>query len=125
MKVVLDAGPLVAIDRKDCTVEATLRVFQMQGTQVTTSAAVVAQVWRDGTRQANLSRHLQGIRQQSLDPSDAKLVGELLQKAASRDVVDAHVVLMTDDGDILMTSDADDITILLEARGVEVRLLNP
>ncbi len=55
MKAVLDAGALVAVDRRDRAIGAQLRVLQQQGTPIRASSAVVGQVWRDGRRQANLS----------------------------------------------------------------------
>ena len=48
VKAILDAGALVAVDRRDRMVGAQLRVLQRQGTPLRASAAVVGQVWRDG-----------------------------------------------------------------------------
>ena len=53
MALVLDAGGLIAIDRLDRAVGAMLRVAQQEKLPVRTSAAVVAQVWRNGSLQAN------------------------------------------------------------------------
>ncbi len=60
--LVLDSGALVAIDKRDRQVGAMLEVARHQGVRVSTSAAVVAQVWRPGAMQANLARALQGVR---------------------------------------------------------------
>jgi len=49
---VLNSGALIAIDKRDRKVGAMLRVLQREGVPVRTSAAAVAQVWRDGHRQA-------------------------------------------------------------------------
>jgi hypothetical protein len=54
MAVVLDAGGLIAIDRRERRVGALLRVAQEAAIPVVTSAAAVAQVWRHGSRQAHL-----------------------------------------------------------------------
>ena len=54
MKAVLDAGALVAIDRRDRALGAQLRVLQRQGVPLRASAAVVGQVWRDDRKQVNL-----------------------------------------------------------------------
>jgi|HubBroStandDraft_1064217.scaffolds.fasta_scaffold10229_2 hypothetical protein len=48
MKAVLDAGALVAVDRRDRMIGARLQVLQQQGTPVRVSSGVVGQVWRDG-----------------------------------------------------------------------------
>lgn len=48
MKAVLNAGALVALDRRDRMTGARLRVLQEHGTPLRVSSAVVDQVWRDG-----------------------------------------------------------------------------
>jgi hypothetical protein len=118
VKVVLDAGALVAIDRRDREVGAQLRVLQQRGTPLRASAAVVGQVWRDGRKQANLARVLAGIGTEALGKHDGKKTGELLARAGSADVVDAHVALLVAPADIVLTSDPGDISALLQARGV-------
>lgn len=122
MKAVLDAGALVAIDRRDRTVGAELRVLQQQGTPVRTSAAVVGQVWRDGRKQANLARVLAGVGIEPLGTDDGKRIGELLGQAGSADVIDAHVALLVDPADLVLTSDPRDIRALLRARGAAARV---
>lgn len=122
MKAVLDAGALVAVDRRDRMTGARLRVLQQQGTPVRVSSAVVGQVWRDGRRQANLSRVLAGAGIEALGKDDGKRIGELLALAGSADVLDAHVALMTAPADLVLTSDPDDIRTLLQARQVPARV---
>jgi hypothetical protein len=118
VKAVLDAGALVAIDRRDRGAGAQLRVLQQQGTPLRASAAVVGQVWRDGRKQANLARVLAGVGIEALSSDDGKRIGELLAQAGSADVVDAHVALLAAPADIVLTSDPGDIRVLLQARGV-------
>jgi len=91
---VLDTGALIAIAKRDRKVGAMLRVLQRDGVHVRTSAAAVAQVWRDGRIQANLARVLPGVDVAALDDSAAKRVGELLRARASSDLVDAHVAFL-------------------------------
>ena len=122
MKAVLDAGALVAVDRRDRLMGAQLRVLQQQGTPVRVSSAVVGQVWRDGRRQANLARILGGVDIDALAREDGRRIGELLALAGSADVVDAHVALMTAPADLVLTSDPGDIRKLLQARGVPARV---
>lgn len=124
MTAVLDAGALIAIDRRDRRVGAMLRVLQSEGIPVHTSAAAVAQVWRNGSQQANLARVLPGVQTATLDDIAAKRVGELLRASASTDLVGAHVALLvTQDGSVL-TSDADDITVLLRSRRIKARVVH-
>lgn len=116
MKAVLDAGALVAIDKRDRLVGAMLALLQTQGVPLHTSVAAVAQVWRDGRKQALLARVLTGVNVVGLAPGDERSIGELLAKAGTSDVVDAHVALLVGHGDRLLTSDAKDLQRLLKAR---------
>jgi hypothetical protein len=122
VKAVLDAGALVAVDRRDRMIGAQLRVLQQQGTPIRVSAAVVGQVWRDGRKQANLARVLAGVGIEALAKDDGRRIGELLALAAAADVVDAHVALMAANADLILTSDPGDIRQLLQARGVSARI---
>ena len=122
MRAILDAGALVAVDRRDRLIGAQLRVLQQQGTPVRVSSAVVGQVWRDGRTQANLARVLAGVGIEALAEEDGRRIGELLALAGSADVVDAHVALMTAPSDLVLTSDPGDIRRLLQAREVAARV---
>ena len=122
MKAVLDAGALVAVDRRDRTIGAQLRVLQQLGTPLRASTAVVGQVWRDGRKQANLARVLAGVGIEPLSKDDGRRIGELLAQAGSPDVVDAHVALMAAPADLILTSDPGDIRKLLRARAVSARV---
>jgi hypothetical protein len=119
----LDAGALVAIEKRDRRLAAMLRVIQQAGHPVRTSAAVVAQVWRGGPRQANLSRILTGVAIRALDVGDGRQAGELQGRAGTSDVVDAHLALMIGPGDQVLTSDPDDIDRLLDIRGVDATVV--
>jgi hypothetical protein len=122
--VVLDTGALIAVDRRDRRVGAMLRVLQRERTPVRTSAGAVAQVWRDGRRQANLARTLTGVEVVSLDHSAARRVGELLAHASSTDIVDAHVAVLVAPGGRLLTSDDEDLRLLLSARKVPATVVH-
>ena len=119
MALVLDAGALVAVEhRDDVVVRRLLNEASASSTKALTSAAVVAQVWRNGSRQAILARLLGSIEIWPLSDTAARRVGELLAVSRTRDVVDAHVALLARDGDIVLTSDPGDIHRLLGSRGV-------
>jgi len=118
MALILDAGALIAIDRRDRRVGAMLRVAQRDGLSVRSSAAVVAQVWRDRARQAPLAMMLRGIQILSIDEIVGKQVGELLGRTKSSDIVDGHVALMAATGDVVATSDPGDIERLLDTRRI-------
>ena len=101
VKAVLDAGALVAVDRRNRLIGAQLRVLQQQGTPIRVSSAVVGQVWRDGRKQANLARVLAGVGIEALGKDDGKRIGELLALSGSADIVDAHVALITAHADLV------------------------
>ena len=118
MAIVLDAGGLIAIDNNDRRVAALLRIAHRERIRVRTSAVVVAQAWREGSRQANLSRTLAGTNIVSVDAAVGRRIGELLARTGTADVVDGHVALLTDPGDTVITSDKIDIQRLLASRMV-------
>ena len=123
MDLLLDTGALISVDKGDRKVMATLEVAQRAGLSVRTGATVVAQAWRDGSRQVNLARVLAGVDVRPLDPDQAREVGELLAATETADVVDAHVAVLAAPGDRILTSDRapppPDLERLLQARGVE------
>lgn len=93
---VLDAGALVAHERRDRRVAALMEVAAQHRIEMVLPSAVLAQVWRNGARQAILSRMLRnpGLLEAPLHHNDAKRVGELLRASATTDVVDAHVAVL-------------------------------
>ena len=123
MSAVLDHGALVAVDKRDRAVGAMLRVLQRDGVPVLTSAGVVAQVWRDGRRQANLARVLAGVDIAALEDITSKRLGELLRDSRTDDLVDAHVALLARSGDQVLTSDEPDIKALLRTRRVKATII--
>lgn len=82
----------------------------------------MAQVWRDGSRQANLARILAGVRSIGLLPEDSRGLGTLLAASKTSDVVDAHLASLARAGDQVLTSDPDDITHLLDTRRVRAEV---
>lgn len=123
MIALLDAGALVAVDKRDRRVGAMLRLLHRDEIPVVTSGGVVAQVWRDGSRQANLARLLSGVDVRPLDDPTARKVGDLLRQNRSDDLVDAHVALVARSGDVVLTSDLSDISALLRTRRVRARVV--
>jgi hypothetical protein len=112
--VILDAGVLVSVDRGDLA-SRHLPVMAVRDRDVLrTSEAVVAQVWREGARQARLARFLQTLEIHPLD--DGRNVGHLLRDSGTSDVVDAHVALLAQRlGDEIVTGDVDDLARLVES----------
>ncbi|MGH3903907.1 MAG: hypothetical protein ACRDTE_06945 [Pseudonocardiaceae bacterium] len=123
MSLVLDAGALLAIERRDRRVGALLRVAQQERIVVRTSPAAVAQVWRHGARQAQLARTLAGVAALPLDLDTGRRLGALLGATDSCDVVDAHVASLARAGDRVLTSDPDDLRHLLDALSVDATVV--
>jgi hypothetical protein len=116
--MVLDAGALIGIDRPDRRVAGLIALGRRAGADLVTTAPVVAQVWRDGARQANLARALAMIDVAVVDLDVARSAGELLKAAGGSDVVDASVALLARPGDQVLTSDPGDLETLLKTRPV-------
>jgi hypothetical protein len=66
------------------------------GAELYAPGGVLAQVWRDGSRQARLARLIGSgaVRVQPLDREEAQAVGALCGACGARDVVDVSVVLL-------------------------------
>jgi hypothetical protein len=122
VSVVLDSGALIGFDRGDRQVAALLEAARRRGDHVLSSSGCVSQSWRDGARQARLARLLAGVDERALDPGASRAIGELCARARTDDVVDAHVTLLTRDGDVVLTSDPGDLKHLLRVHGVKAQV---
>lgn len=122
--LVLDAGALIALERRDRKVIRLLERAVETGQVVEVPTGVVAQVWRGGQRQAVLAMFLasDGVSFAELDLSTARALGELCAATGGTDVVDAHVALLAlRRRRAVVTSDSDDISRLArDARIVRV-----
>lgn len=118
MKLVLGAGALIAIDRADPRIAQIIELSRRAGAELVSTSVAVGQAWRDGGRQARLARALPMIDVRPVGLAEAKQAGELLRMAGSADVVDAVVALLALPGDIVVTSDVEDLSNLLGHRGV-------
>jgi predicted nucleic acid-binding protein len=107
-----DAGGLIALDRNDRRVVALIARATERGLRITIPATALAQAMRNPARQARLSRL---IRQAVtdlivLDGPGATAVGLLWARAATADIVDAHVVVCAQRaGQAVITSDPADL----------------
>lgn len=116
--MILDAGPLIAVDRGDSRVGDLVDLVARRGEVLRTSAPVVAQVWRDGARQARLARFLRATEVYPFEVADAARVGDLLQRSGRADAIDAHLVVLADQlGDDIVTADLADFAELVGTLG--------
>jgi predicted nucleic acid-binding protein len=112
--LILDAGFLISVDRGEHTAREFLTAALAHDTPLTTTHPVVAQVWRDGARQARLARFLQSVVVVAFD--DGTEVGNLLARAGTSDVVDAHlVVVAVQRSEPILTGDIRDLESLTSA----------
>ncbi len=109
--MILDAGFLISVDRGERPAHTFLAAASRSGTGLHTTHPVVAQVWRNGSRQARLSAFLETISLHPLD--DGRPVGRLLAHSNTKDIVDAHLVICAVRlGHDILTGDPDDLTTL-------------
>lgn len=112
MALVLDAGALIAIEKGSPAVLGLLVEAQRASVPVRVPSAVVAQVWRNGARQARLASVLRGVDEVELTRPGARRIGELLGASRRVDVVDGSVIDVAQDGDEILTSDPGDLRAL-------------
>lgn len=112
----MDAGGLIAVERGDRRVRVLLDEAELAGWTIAVPVGVVAQVWRDGARQAVLARFLNAAGRVAVvewDVPAAKAVGVLCGRTGGSDVVDGSVVLCARErGHLVVTSDPGDIAAL-------------
>ena len=123
MTLVLDSGALIALERNDPAMWRRLKGAANQNTVPITHGGVLGQAWRGGSRQARLARALEGIDVRPLDAALGRAAGELLGRTRGADVVDAALVLLANDGDVIVTSDLDDLEPLARASQRHVELV--
>jgi predicted nucleic acid-binding protein len=122
--VVYDAGVLVAADRNVRAVWADHRVRLEAGVIPVVPAPVIAQVSRSPA-QVQLRRLLRGCEIVPLNEQRAHAAGELMGRAATRDVVDAVVACTAADlhADVV-TGDRADIRRLLQAADATSQIID-
>jgi hypothetical protein len=124
MSLVLDAGALLAIERGDRRTVALIKHELLAGRVPRTHGAVIGQVWRGGARpQASLARLLPALEIVPIDDGLGRRAGVLLGVARARDVVDAALVLLAADEDLVLTSDPGDLARLAAAAGLQVDIV--
>ena len=124
MTLLLDTGALIALERGDRAMWRRIKAAYQAGTPPRTHGGIVGQAWRGrGPKQALLAQALSGLEIVALDEALGRAAGELLARARQSDVVDAALVMLSADGDMIVTSDADDLEPLLEASGRHVEII--
>lgn len=121
--VTYDTGVLIAAQRNDRRLWALHAAFLAEEVVPTVPSPVLAQAWRGGPRQANLSRLLRLCAVEPLTEAQARRVGTLLGKARHDDIVDLTVIEgAVRRGDTIVTSDEADVQGIAAAIGVTVAI---
>jgi hypothetical protein len=117
--LVLDAGALVAVDRNDHSMIGRLQAARQHGLELRTTAIVLAQVWRDPDgRQAELARLLRAIDVRPVDERLGRESGILVGRAKTSDPIDATIVLIASNGDLITDASGMRLTALPFSRRV-------
>jgi hypothetical protein len=124
VKLVLDAGALIALERNDRAMWRRLKDAVLQGEPPVTHGGIVGQAWRGrGPKQARLATALDHLDVRALDDTLGRATGELLSRSRQSDVIDAALVLLAEDGDVIATSDVHDLEPLARAADRHVELV--
>lgn len=108
-----DAGVLIAADRDERAFWADHRARLELGFLPVTTAPAVAQVSRS-PRQVSLHRFLRGCRTVPFGSDQATVVGALLARTKTSDVVDAHLAVAAADlSAVIVTGDSADMRVLV------------
>lgn len=108
----LDAGALIAFERGKRRMVALVARALERGDILAIPAGVVAQVWRDASRQVRLVRLLGSyvVEVVPLDDRTARGVGQLCGATGTADVVDGSLVLCARErGHAVVTADVRDL----------------
>lgn len=108
--LIIDAGPfIVDSENLNSRLWALIKRAIERGEDLHTTHPVLARVWRDHPRQANLARAIRWFDIHPLDESVA--VGRRLAASGTSDVVDAHLAVVAEGlGTFILTSDREDMS---------------
>jgi len=114
--IVLDSGALIGLEKGNPKAIAIVGRALSRENEIMVPATVLAQCWRNDSRQHAVARLLKSrtVRVVDLTEAHARAVGVLLGSTGSADVVDAHVVVLARAlrATLVVTSDPDDLTTL-------------
>jgi len=108
--VIIDAGPFIVDgENLNSRLWALIKRATERGDELHTTHPVLAQVWREPARQANLRR---AVRHFDIHPLDESVtIGRKLAGTRTSDVVDAHLAVVAESlGTFIVTGDPDDMS---------------
>jgi hypothetical protein len=123
VRLFLDAGAFIAFERRDRDGVEIVERTLVRRVSTVTHGGVVGQVWRKPGGQVAIAKLLRGTDVRPLDAALGRDAGRLLAASGTSDVIDAALVALMRDGDRIVTSDPEDIAVLIEAAQLDVELL--
>lgn len=119
--ITFDTGALVAIERRDRAMLALMTAALAAGARITVPSVVVSEWWRG--QRGPAARILDAVHIEPLSASLAKVVGETLGDVRGATLVDAVVVASAARrGDLVLTSDVEDLTRIRDVAFPSVRV---
>ena len=107
--ITFDTGALVALERRQRDMLGFMTSLLARGRRITVPTAVVCEWWRG--QRGPAARILDSVLLEPLSSSLAKVVGETMSAVRGATLVDVIVVASAARrGDMVLTSDVDDIT---------------
>ncbi len=122
--ITYDTGALLAAERNDRRMWALHAGLLAEEVVPVVPAPVLAQAWRDGSRQANLARLLVLCEIEAMSEEQARRVGALAGRSGHEDIVDVAVVEgAVRRGDSVVTSDPVDLRRIAEVAGARLQIV--
>jgi len=119
--ITLDTGALVAIERRRRPMLAFMTEALSRGLRITVPTCVVGEWWRG--QRGPVARILDAVVVEPLTLPLAKLVGETIAAVRDASLVDAVVVASAAQrGDLVLTTDLDDLSRIRDRAFPRVRL---
>jgi predicted nucleic acid-binding protein len=110
----LDAGALIAYERRGERIRAILETAYRRGLVPTIPAIALAEVWRGDAKDARVARLLKSCSIEAVDERLARAAGHLRRVTADSSTIDACIAVgVVRRGDALATSDPADMRALL------------
>jgi hypothetical protein len=118
-----DTGALIGLERSRHQMRKVFDVATSHGVAITVPAVVITEWWRAGAGAKLRDQILRALRVEPLAPHLAKLAGEALGIVKGASAIDAIVMASASmRGDLVYTSDPDDLEALREAVFPNVRI---
>jgi predicted nucleic acid-binding protein len=116
MGLTFDTGALIGLERARHSMRKVYDVAITSGIPITIPSVVVAEWWRRGVKEKERTELLRSMIVETVTDRTARLAGAALTRVSGVQTIDAIVVASasTRPGEIIYTSDPDDLSLLCE-----------